>query len=58
MDGEVVKALTLSPGGVHAQASHKSWMNDSWEKLEGEVVEREVANAYKVRNPRARAAQP
>lgn len=29
------------------QASHKSWMNDSWEALNGEVVEREVAAAYK-----------
>lgn len=31
-----------------AQANYKSWMNDSWEKLNGEVVEREVTNAYKV----------
>ncbi|KAG2485619.1 hypothetical protein HYH03_015682 [Edaphochlamys debaryana] len=27
---------------------HKSWMHDSWEKLHGETVEREVTNAYKV----------
>ncbi|EFJ44217.1 dynein heavy chain 2, partial [Volvox carteri f. nagariensis] len=27
---------------------HKSWMHDSWEKLHGETVEREVNNAYKV----------
>lgn len=29
------------------RASHKSWMHDSWEHLNGEGVEREVAAAYK-----------
>lgn len=33
---------------LDAQANHKSWMHDSWEQLNGEVVEREVSNAYKV----------
>ena len=30
------------------KASHQSWMHDSWEQLNGEVVERDVTNAYKV----------
>lgn len=30
------------------QANCKSWMNDSWELLHGETVEREVSNAHKV----------
>ncbi|KAJ9531689.1 hypothetical protein QJQ45_021839, partial [Haematococcus lacustris] len=30
------------------RSNFQSWMNDSWEKLDGEVVEREVVNAYKV----------
>ena len=28
--------------------NHQSWMHDSWEKLNGEQVEREVTGAYKV----------
>ena len=30
------------------RAQHRSWMHDSWEGLQGEAVEREVTNAYKV----------
>ncbi|KAG2439747.1 hypothetical protein HYH02_010624 [Chlamydomonas schloesseri] len=36
------------------RALHKSWMHDSWEKLHGETVEREVTNAYKVLHKTAR----
>lgn len=32
-----------------SQTSHRSWMNNSWELLEGDTVEREVSNAYKAR---------
>lgn len=28
--------------------NHAEWMDGSWEKLDGEMVEREVNNAYKV----------
>jgi len=31
-----------------SQANHKSWMNDSWEVLKGDVVEQQVTSAFKV----------
>eukprot|EP00967_Tisochrysis_lutea_P085530 scaffold120132_cov16-Tisochrysis_lutea.AAC.1 len=34
-------------GCVGAHANYKSWMNDSWEKLEGEQVESSVTGALK-----------
>ncbi len=38
---------------VPHQANYKSWMNDSWEKLDGEQVENSVSSALKVRGGRA-----
>ncbi len=37
---------------LNLQANHESWMHDSWEKLDGEAVERDVNTAYKVRRSR------
>lgn len=40
--------LTVLLAVINLQKNHHSWMSDSWELLNGEVVEREVATAYKV----------
>lgn len=33
---------------LHLQANHKSWMSDSFDKLDGEAVEKDVTTAHKV----------
>lgn len=36
------------PCHARLQTNHHSWLNDSWDKLNGEIVEREVMNASRV----------